>query len=220
LLVAMGLALASCQIATGPLVVVPRPGGSVADVFADVDATPAASPVPSPPRLETGIPMDVAIGGAGGFALALTAEPRELDQVRLTRRGRFRWARVTDDLGAWWRLENEDGLPVLGYELASDSPDPLPTAGEGRSFYSAYWLDGGRYRPQILRLDAAANPLPDARFDYRGLIRLQGGLGELALPVDDQGRPRALFLAVARSAGEATRVAIADDLRVGWLEGP
>ncbi|MDB5097837.1 MAG: hypothetical protein JWM80_2258 [Cyanobacteria bacterium RYN_339] len=223
------LLLAACQVTLpvmGPGVVVPRPSGSVADVFADVDASPAASPSPvalaSPaPLLETGNPLDVAITGPGGFALALVAEPRELEHVRLTRRGNFRWARVRDaEAKPWWRLESEDGLPVLGYELASDAPDPLPQPGEGRSFYAAYWLDGGRYRPQIVLLDANANPLPAARYDYRGLIRLARGFGELALPVDDTGRSRALFLAVARPVGDATRVAIADDLRVGWLEGP
>jgi hypothetical protein len=221
------LLLAACQVGA-PGVALPRPSGSVADVFADVDATAAASPAPSvapsplASPLQTGRALDVALAGPGGFALALVRDPQDLKQVRLTRRGRFGWQRVTDDQGqAWWRLVSEDGVPVLGYELASADPDPWPRPGRGRGFYAAFGLDGGFYRPRVIELDASANPLPDAGFDYRGLIRLAGRWdGSAELPVDDQGRPRALFLAVARPDGEELVGAIADDLRVGWLESP
>lgn len=224
-IVLAGVLLASCQVGT-PGVALPRPSGSVADVFADVDATAAASPAPpaspSPVPERTGRAMDVALAGAGGFALALVREPQDLAQVRLTRRGRFAWQRVTDDADhPWWRLVSEDGVPVLGYELASADPDPWPRPGRGRGFYAAFGLDGGFYRPQVIALDATANPLPDAGFDYRGLIRLGGSWdGSASLPVDDQGRPRALFLAVGRLEGDELVGAIANDLRVGWLEGP
>ena len=128
-------------------------------------------------------------------------------------------AQSTGSVRAWALTEatwSAVGRLTLGAE-----PETWPRPGRGRGFYAAFGLDGGFYRPRVIELDANANPLPDAGFDYRGLIRLVGRWdGSASLPVDDQGRPRALFLAVARPDGEALVGAIADDLRVGWLEAP
>lgn len=226
-LVVLGLTafvLGACTI-TGtaiPVVVLtPRPlasptpcpsGGCVdASATASAGATVAASPVPSPtvaPR-ETGNGLDVAIAGPGTFMLAGRVPLTDLAEVYFTRTGSFRWIYHGADPSApgpahpTYRLETPDGLPVLGYTLASEDDTRLPTEGSGGSL-DALTLDGGRAPLAPLSFDAVANPAAAARFDYRGRVLLDGTAQDQVLDAD--GRAWSLYVAVAQPEDVGTLV--------------
>lgn len=194
-------------VASPAAVVSPSPVPS-----ASISPAPSTSPSPSPQPgvtghyVETFDPLDLAIAGPGYFVVATRPDPQGMADLRFTRLGRFDLQFTPTGSPApgnapavnngTWTLKTGEGLTVLGFSY--QGPDGTPAPPEARSDYyqGAFTLGGGGsalVTAGPLIVDASANLNFAPGFNFKGQL-----LSQNKPPVDADGNPRQLFVAVAQ----------------------
>jgi flagellar basal body rod protein FlgG len=144
--------------------------------------------------IKTEAPTDLAIQGDGFFVLARSRQPEGVGELIFTRNGAFHFAHVAGAVAGTgtFRLVNQDGLYVMGYQTTVD-PMARPfgtTPAESIEQFATRVGDGAgkpalEVKPTAIEFDLVANT--GARheaiaFDERGMLVMDG-----EPPQDPQG---------------------------------
>jgi hypothetical protein len=153
--------------------------------------------------VRTDRPLDVAIDGPGYLVLATRPDPRDWADVVFTRAGglHLEFLQAASPLPGSagypvtgpgeWTLRDPAGRFVLGFEPGQDPSRLAPPETRGTAYTSVFGLGRGAAGP--IRLPSPAGLAPDAWLDFQGRLTIAG-----QPPVDEDGRARFLYLAVAQ----------------------
>lgn len=136
--------------------------------------------------IKSGAPTDLAIQGDGFFVLARSRKPEGVGELIFTRNGAFHFEQVPGAVPGTgtYRLVNQDGLYVMGYQTTVDPMTrPFGTQpAESIDQFATRVGDGpGRppleVKPAAIEFDLVANSgsrLEAIAFDERGMLVMDG----------------------------------------------
>lgn len=136
--------------------------------------------------IKTATPTDLAIQGDGFFVLARSRKPEGVGELIFTRNGAFHFEQVAGAVPGTgtYRLVNQDGLYVIGYQTTVDPlARPFGTQpAESIDRFAARVGDGPdrpplEVKPTAIEIDLVANMgtrLEAIAFDERGMLVVDG----------------------------------------------